>query len=138
MTNHLPTTEELATLSEPEFLELDRDGGKIDAKYDFQRAGIHALGAGGYGTLATIAAFSASPYGALGSVLFSIPAAVCLWKGIQDIGQGVQDAAKASAADTALRILYEHPAEPPGTLVRDAEPAGRVKQLPQSLRQHNR
>ena len=85
MTNHLPTAEALATLSEPEFLELDRDGGKIDAKYDFQRAGLHALGAGGYGTLATMAAFSSNPYGTLSSVLMAIPAAVYLWKGVPDI-----------------------------------------------------
>ena len=58
--------------------------------------------------------------------LIAIPAAVYVWKGIQDIGAGVQDAAKSVAADTALRILYQNQATRPGTVVKEAESPGRV------------
>ena len=61
-----------------------------------------------------------------------------LWNSIQDIGKGMQDAAKASSADTALRLLYAHDAEAPSPLGRNAEPAGRVQQLSHSARQHRR
>jgi hypothetical protein len=130
MTNHFPTDEEFAALSEPEFLALDRDVAQIDAKGDFQRAGIHTLGALCWGGLA----LAGNPYGALVSCLMAGVGGYYLWNGIQDIGKGVQDAAKASAADTALRILSAHDAaELPSPLVRDAEPAGRVQPLAQSL-----
>ena len=43
----------------------------------------------------------------------SIPAAVYVWNGLQDIGKGVQNAANSASADTALRILYQHQAESP-------------------------
>jgi hypothetical protein len=49
-----------------------------------------------------------------------------MWNGIQDIGKGVQNAAKSASADTALRVLYQHQAELPGTVVQEAEAAGRV------------
>jgi hypothetical protein len=125
-TSMSPTAEELAALSEPEFLELTRDCDRINAEYDFKRAGIDALGAGAFGALATSAAFSGVPSEALMSALTAIPAAIYVWKGMQDIGQGVRHATSSASADTALRVLYQHQAEPPGTLVRDAEPAGRV------------
>ena len=132
MPHPLPTAEELASLSETEFLELDRDVAQINAKGDFQHAGINALGALCWGGLA----LAGNPYGALVSCFMAGVGGYYLWNGIQDIGKGVQDAAKASSADTALRILYAHNAEPPSPLVRDAEPAGRVQQLSHSVRQH--
>jgi hypothetical protein len=101
----LSTAEEIAALPEPEFLELDRDCDRINAEYDFKRAGIHTLGAGAYGTLAAASMMSAAPYGALMGTLIAIPAAVYVWDALQDIGKGVQDAAKSVAADTALRVL---------------------------------
>jgi hypothetical protein len=58
--------------------------------------------------------------------LIAIPAAVYVWKGIQDIRQGVQYAARSVSADTALRILYQHQPESPGTRVHETEPYGRV------------
>ena len=122
----MSTAEEIAALPEPEFLELDRDCDRINAEYDFKRAGIHALGAGAYGTLAASAMMSAAPYGALMGTLIVIPAAVYVWDTIQDIGRGVQDATKSTAADTVLRMLYEHERKQPGMIVQDAEPAGRV------------
>jgi hypothetical protein len=128
-----PTVQELAALPENEFLELCRDSARIDSEYAFKEAGIDALGAGGYGALATIAAFSGSPYAALGTVIGAVFAGVSLWKGIQAVGEGVQKASQSASADTILHVLY--PPEPPGTLVHDAEPAGPVKQVPQSLGQ---
>jgi len=122
----LSTAEELAALPESEFLELDRDCDRINAEYDFKRAGIHALGAGAYGTLAATAMMSTAPYGALMGTLTAIPAAVYVWDAIQDIGEGIQDATKSAAADTALRVLYQHESKQPGTVVQNAEPAGRV------------
>ena len=59
-------------MPENEFLELCRDSARIDSEYAFKEAGIDALGAGGYGTLATIAAFSGSPYAALGTVIVRV------------------------------------------------------------------
>jgi hypothetical protein len=122
----LPTAEEIAALPELEFLELDRDCDHINAEYDFKRAGIHALGAGAYGTLAASAMMSAAPYGALMGTLIAIPAAVYVWDAIQDIGKGVQDTTKSAAADTTLRVLYQHEGKQPSMVVHDAEPAGRV------------
>jgi hypothetical protein len=121
-----PADEELAALSAPERLELSRDSHRISAHYDFQRAAIDALGAGSFGVMATAAAFSAVPYGAVMSALMAIPAAVYVWKGIQDVGDGVQHAAQTASTDTALRVLFEHQADPPATRVQEAEPAGRV------------
>jgi hypothetical protein len=69
---------------------------------------------------------SAAPYGALMGTLIAIPAAVYVWDAIEDIGKGVQDAAKSAAADTALRVLYQHGGKQPGMVVQDAEPDGRV------------
>ena len=126
MTDPSPTAEEIAALPEPEFLELDRDCDRINAEYDFKRAGINALGAGAFGTLAASCMLSGAPYRALMGSLISIPAAVYVWNGIQDIGKGVQNAAKSASADTALRVLYEHHAEPPGTVVQEPETAGRI------------
>jgi hypothetical protein len=83
-------------------------------------------GAAAYGTLAASCLLSAAPAGALMGSLIAIPAGIYVWKGIQDIGQGVQDAAKSASADTALRILYQHQAESPGAIVHEAEPNGRV------------
>ena len=121
-----PTAEELAALPEDEFLELCRDCDQMSSEYDFKSAGIHALGAGAFGTIAASCMLSAAPAGALMGALTAIPAAVYVWKGIQDIGEGVQHAAKSASADTTLRILYQHEAERPGTLVQETEPAGRV------------
>jgi hypothetical protein len=126
MTDTSPTAEEIAALPEPEFLELSRDCDRINSEYDFKSAGIHALGAGAFGTLAASCMLSGALYGALMGSLISIPAAVYVWNGIQDIGKGVQNAAKSASADTALRVLYQHHAEPPGTVVEEAGAAGRV------------
>jgi hypothetical protein len=111
-------------------LDLDRDCDRINAEYDFKRAGIHALGAGAYGTMATVAALSGSPYAALGTAIGAALAGVSVWKGMQDIGKGVQDSAKGAAADTTLRILHQHQPEQPGTLVWEAEPYDQVTQPP--------
>jgi hypothetical protein len=58
--------------------------------------------------------------------LIAIPAAIYVWKGIQDIGEGVRHAAKSASADAALRILYEHQAESPGGVVHEPELQGRI------------
>jgi hypothetical protein len=131
-----PTAEEIAALPENEFLELNRDCDRINAEYAFKEAGIDALSALGNGALATVAAFSTTPYAPIGAVLGAALAGVSVWKGIQALGRGVQSAAKSASADTVLHVLYQP--ERPGTLVRDAEPTGLVKQLPQSLRQNSR
>lgn len=120
------TAEELAAMPEDEFLELCRDCDQMSAEYDFKSAGIHTLGAGAFGTLAASCMLSGAPHGVLLGSLMSIPAAVYVWNGLQDIGKGVQNAAKSASADTALRILYQHQAESPGAVVHEAEPRGRV------------
>ena len=120
-----PTVQELANLRENEFLELCRDSARLDSEYAFKEAGIDALEAGGYGALATIAAFSGSPYAALGSVVGAVFAGVSLWKGIQAAGKGVQSASQSSSADTILQVLYP-PEPPPGTVVKEAASSGRV------------
>ena len=132
MPDQSSTLEELTSLSEPEFLELDRDVDRMNVEHDFKMAGIHALGAGGFGALAAAAAFSGNPFGALGTVLAAVPAAVYVWKGIQDVGKGVQDAARSAASDATLRLYQQQP----GAQVHDAEPAGRVKPLPPSMGLH--
>jgi hypothetical protein len=66
---------------------------------------------------------SAAPAGALMGTLIAIPAAIYVWKGIQDLGEGVRHATKSASADTALRILHEHA---PSTTVREAKAEGRV------------
>jgi hypothetical protein len=119
-----PTVQKLAALPENEFLELCRDNARIDSDYAFKEAGIDALEAGGYGALATIAAFSGSPYAALGTVIGAIFAAVSLWKGIQAVGEGVQKASQSASADTILHVLS--PPESPGTVVKEAASPGRV------------
>jgi hypothetical protein len=119
-----PNVLELAALPENEFLELCRDSARIDSEYAFKAAGIDALGAGGYGALATIGAFSGSPYAALGTVVGAVFAGVSLWKGIQAVGEGVQIASQSASADTILHVLY--PQESPGTVVKEAESPGRV------------
>lgn len=126
MTDKSPTAEEIAALPEPEFLELNRDCDRINTEYDFKRAGINALGAGGFGGMAAASFLSAAPLGALMGALTATVAGVYVWKAIQDIGKGVQDAAKSASADTALRVLYQHQADPPGTVIQEAEAAGRV------------
>jgi hypothetical protein len=95
-------------------------------QYAFKSAGIHTLGAGAFGTLAASCMLSGAPHGVLLGSLMSIPAAVYVWNGLQDIGKGVQYAAKSTSADTALRILYEHQPESPGAVVHEAEARGRV------------
>jgi hypothetical protein len=128
------TAEELAAMPEDEFLELSRDCDKISSEYDFKSAGIHTLGAGAFGTLAASCMLSGAPNGVLLGSLISIPAAVYVWNGLQDIGSGVRHAAKSASADTALRILYEHDhlaPSTPTTIVTDAEPIDRVKPTPQ-------
>jgi len=120
------TAEELAAMPEDEFLELCRDCDKISSEYDFKSAGIHTLGAGAFGALAASCMLSGAPNGVLLGSLMSIPAAVYVWNGLQDIGRGVQYAAKSASADTALRVLYEHQAEAPRAIVHEAEPKGRV------------
>jgi hypothetical protein len=62
--------------------------------------------------------------------LISIPAAVYVWNGLQDIGEGVREAAKSASADTALRILYDHQPNAPGAVIHEAEPSDRVTPLP--------
>ena len=64
--------------------------------------------------------------GVLMGSLISIPAAVYVWSGFRDIGEGVRNAAKSACADTALRVLYQHEAETPTTIVTEAQPNGRV------------
>ena len=118
------TVEDLAAMPEDELLELCRECDQISSEYDFKSAGIHALGAGAYGTLAASCMLPAAPAGALMGTLIAIPAAIYVWKGIQDIGEGVRHAAKSASADTALRILHEHQA--PGGVIHSAEPEGRV------------
>jgi hypothetical protein len=125
------TAEELAAMPENEFLELCRDCDRISSEYDFKSAGIHALGAGAFGTLAASCMLSAAPAGALMGALTAIPAAVYVWKGIQDIGEGVRHAARSASSDTALRVIYEHGAAPPTTIVTDAVPIDRVSPPPQ-------
>ena len=126
-----PTDEEIGLLSENEFLELERDCNRSSSEYDFKSAGIHTLGAGAFGTMAASAMMSGSPYGPIVGTLMSIPAAVYLWDGIQDIGEGVRDVAKSASADTALRILYQNQLDSPGTTVAEAKSSGRVTPPPQ-------
>ena len=114
-------------MPEDEFLELCRDCDRISAEHDFKRAGIHTLGAAAWGALATSLSFSAAPFGAAMGALSAIPAAVFVWKGIQDVGEGVQHAAKSASADTALRVLYPNEAATPGAVVNEAESSGRVQ-----------
>ena len=111
-------------MPENEFLEICRDNARIDSDYAFKEVGIDALEAGGYGALATIAAFSGSPYAALGTVIGAIFAGVSVWKGIQAAGKGVQSASQSSSADTILQVLY--PPESPSTVVKEAASSGRV------------
>ena len=125
------TAKELAALSEDEFLELCRDCDRTSSEYDFKSAGIHALGAGAFGTLAASCMLSAAPAGALMGALMAIPAAVYVWDGIQDIGEGVRHAARSGSADTTLRVLYEHDASTPTNIVTDAQPIARVTPPPQ-------
>ena len=120
------TAEELAALPEDEFLELCRDCDQMSSEHDFKMAGIHTLGAGAFGTLAASCMLSGAPHGVLLGSLISIPAAIYVWNGLQDIGKGVQNAAKSASADTALRILYQNQAGSPGPVVHEAEPDGRV------------
>ena len=75
-----PTAEEIAALPENEFLELTRDCDRINAEYAFKEAGTDALSALGNGALATVAAFSASPYAPIGAVLGAALAGVSVWK----------------------------------------------------------
>jgi hypothetical protein len=104
---------------ENEFLETRRDCDKISSEYDFKEAGINALFALGTGALSIGFMLSGAP---LGAVPNAVLAGVSVWRGIQDIGEGVRHAAKSASADTALRILYEHP----GAVVHEAEPSGRI------------
>lgn len=119
------TAQDLAAMPEDEFLELCRDCDRINSEYDFKRAGIHTLGAAAWGALSTSLFLSAAPYGAAMGALSAIPAAVCVWKGIQDVGEGVQHTAKSASADTALRVLYQNEVTP-GAVVKEAESPGRV------------
>jgi hypothetical protein len=69
-------------------------------------------------------AVSGLPYAAIGTAISATIAGVSVWQGIQALGKGVQSASQSSSADTILRVLY--PAEPPGTVVKEAESPGRV------------
>jgi hypothetical protein len=119
-----PTLLELADIPENEFLELCRDSDRVDSEYAFKEAGIDTLNAAGQGALATMFALSGSPYAAIGTVISAALAGVSVWKGIQAVGEGVRKVSQSSSADTILQVLY--PPEPPGTVVKEAEPAGRV------------
>jgi hypothetical protein len=119
-----PTVQELAAMPENEFLELCRDCDRMDSEYAFKDAAIHALGALGNGAMATAAAFSSAPLAPIGMVLGAVLAGVSVWKGIQEIGKGVQSAARSSSADTILKVLYA--SEPPETTVKETEPMGRI------------
>lgn len=119
-----PTLLELADMPENEFLELSRDCDQVDSEYAFKEAGIDTLNAVGQGALATMFALSGSPYAAIGTVISAALAGVSVWKGIQAVGEGVRKASQSSSADTILQVLY--PPEPPGTVVKEAEPSGRV------------
>lgn len=119
-----PALLELADIPENEFLELCRDCDRVDSEYAFKEAGIDTLNAAGQGALATMFALSGSPYAAIGTVISAALAGVSVWKGIQAVGEGVRKASQSSSADTILQVLY--PPEPPGTVVKEVEPSGRV------------
>src|SRR6266446_5724550 len=110
-----------------------RDAARSDSESAFRQAGFSALNAATQGTLATMFLVSGLPYAAIGTGISAAIAGVSVWQGIQALGKGVQSASQSSSADTILQVLY--PPEPPGTLVHDAEPAGPLKQVPQSLGQ---
>lgn len=77
-------------MPENEFLELCRDSDRIDSEYAFKGATIHVLGTLGNGAIATAAAFSSPPLAPVGMALSAVLAGVSVWKGIQEIGKGVQ------------------------------------------------
>ena len=131
-----PTVQELAALPETEFLELCRDTARSDSKSAFRQAGFSALNAATQGALATMCFFSGLPYAAIGTVISAAIAGVAVCQGLQEIREGVRKSSQSVAADAILHVLY--PPEPPGTLVHDAEPAGPVKHLTQSLGQNSR
>ena len=131
MSDHSATLEALTALPEPEFLALDRDVDRMSVAQDFTMAGMHALGAGAWGALAAATALSGNPCGAFGTVLAAVPAAVYVWKGMQDVGKGVQDAARSAASDVTWRMYQQQP----GAQVHHAEPAGRVQPLPPTMAQ---
>jgi hypothetical protein len=114
-----PTAEEIATLSEDEFLELCRDSDRISSEYDFKEAGMNALFALGNGAL-SIGFMLSDAF--LGAVPNAVLAGVSVWRGIQNVGEGVRHAARSSSADTALRILCEHP----GGVIHEPQMHGRV------------
>ena len=119
-----PTFQEISAMPENEFLEICRNTARSDSDYAFKEAGIDALSAAGQGALATMFAVSGLPYAAIGTVISAAFAGVSVWKGIQAFGKGVQSASQSSSADTILQVLY--PAEPPGTVVKEAESPGRL------------
>jgi hypothetical protein len=56
----------------------------------------------------------------------AIPAAASVWGAIQDVGQGVQHAAKSASAEAALHVFYEHESKQPVADIQEAESAGRI------------
>jgi len=124
-----PTVQKLADMPENEFLELCRDCDRVDSEYAFKEAGMNALTALGNGALSTALLVSgtvvgAAPVAILAAAPNAILAGVSVWRGIQDLGEGIRKASQSSSADTILQVLY--PPEPPGTVVREAAAAGRV------------
>ena len=114
--------EGIEALPEREFLEIDRDTHRMDSKHEFTLAGIHALAAGAFGTLAGAAALAGAPLG----LLVAIPAAVYVYTSLHHVGRGVQEAANSVSADTALRLAYEHEGMTPGHHIQEAASHGRM------------
>ena len=113
-----PTVQELADMPEHEFLELCRDVDRMESQYAFKEAGIDALGALANGALSVGFMVSGA---LLGAVPNAVLAGVSVWRGIQALGEGIRKASQSSSADTILQLRYA-----PGTVVKEAEPAGRV------------
>jgi hypothetical protein len=116
-----PTVQELAALPENEFLELCRDVDRMDSQYAFKEAGIDALAALANGALSVGFMLTGAFLGAMPNAVL---AGVSVWRGIQALGEGIRKASQSSSADTVLQVLY--PSKPPGTVVKEAEPAGRI------------
>lgn len=114
--------EGIEALPEHEFLEVDRDTHRIVSKGEFTQAGIHALAAGAFGTLAGAVVLAGAPLG----LLAVIPATVCVYSSIRHFGRGVQEAADSVSADTILRLAYEHEGMKPGHHVQEAESHGQM------------
>jgi hypothetical protein len=117
-----PTVQELADMPENEFLELCRDVDRMESQYAFKEAGIDALGALANGALSVGFMVSGA---LLGAVPNAVLAGVSVWRGIQALGEGIRKASQSSSADTVLQVLYP-PEPPPGTVIKEAAPAGRM------------